>query len=85
MRIWHLLTHTSGLTYGFHRSHPVIARYRAAGFEEWGHPDGMDLAASCDAWASMPLLFQPGAEWNYIGVDRRPRPGDRGGLGPELR
>jgi CubicO group peptidase (beta-lactamase class C family) len=64
MRIWHLLTHTSGLTYGFHRSHPVDARYRAAGFE-WGHPDGMDLAASCDAWASMPLLFQPGAEWNY--------------------
>src|SRR3954453_20856610 len=23
MRIWHLLTHTSGLTYGFHYAHPV--------------------------------------------------------------
>ena len=25
VRIWHLLTHTSGLTYGFHRVHPVDA------------------------------------------------------------
>jgi CubicO group peptidase (beta-lactamase class C family) len=38
--------------------------YRAAGFE-WGTPRGMDLAACCDAWAQLPLLFQPGAEWNY--------------------
>jgi CubicO group peptidase (beta-lactamase class C family) len=64
MRIWHLLTHTSGLTYGFHRVHPVDAIYRAAGFDP-GAPKGMDLAAACDGWASMPLLFQPGAEWNY--------------------
>ncbi len=64
VRIWHLLTHTSGMTYGFHRSHPVDARYRAAGFE-WGTPQGMDLAGCCDAWAAQPLLFQPGAEWNY--------------------
>jgi len=64
VRIWHLLTHTSGLTYGFHRSHPVDAIYRANGFE-WGQPRGADLAACCDLWAGMPLLFQPGAEWNY--------------------
>ena len=64
VRIWHLLTHMSGLTYGFHYSHPVDAMYRAAGFE-WGSPPGMDLAACCDAWAAMPLLFQPGTEWNY--------------------
>ena len=64
VRIWHLLTHTSGLTYGFHRSHPVDALYRANGFE-WGIPRKTDLAACCDAWAGMPLLFQPGAEWNY--------------------
>jgi CubicO group peptidase (beta-lactamase class C family) len=64
MRIWHLLTHTSGLTYGFHRAHPVDARYREAGFE-WGTPPGMDLAQCCDAWAAQPLLFQPGTEWNY--------------------
>jgi CubicO group peptidase (beta-lactamase class C family) len=64
VRIWHLLTHTSGLTYGFHRSHPVDAQYRAAGFE-WGAPRKADLAACCDQWAGFPLLFQPGTEWNY--------------------
>ena len=64
VRIWHLLTHTSGLTYGFHRSHPVDAMYRERGFE-WGAPRKTDLAACCDIWAGLPLLFQPGAEWNY--------------------
>jgi CubicO group peptidase (beta-lactamase class C family) len=63
IRVWHLLTHTSGLTYGFHYSTPVDAMYRASGFE-WGAPPG-DNAAMCDAWASLPLLFQPGSEWNY--------------------
>src|SRR5712672_1503823 len=64
VRIWHLLTHTAGLTYGFLRVHPVDALYRAAGFE-WSVPRGMDLATACEAWAAMPLLFQPGTEWNY--------------------
>jgi CubicO group peptidase (beta-lactamase class C family) len=64
VRTWHLLTHTAGLTYGFHRVHPVDAQYRAAGFE-WGTPRGLDLAQCCDLWAGIPLLFQPGAEWNY--------------------
>jgi CubicO group peptidase (beta-lactamase class C family) len=64
VRIWHLLTHTSGLTYGFHRVNTVDAMYRNAGFE-WGSPAGLDLAGCCDAWAALPLLFQPGAEWNY--------------------
>jgi CubicO group peptidase (beta-lactamase class C family) len=64
VRIWHLLTHTAGLTYGFHFAHPVDAMYRAAGFE-LGGPRDMDLAASVDTWASIPLLFQPGSSWNY--------------------
>src|SRR5438552_73893 len=64
VRIWHLLTHTSGLTYGFHRVHPVDAMYRAAGFE-WASAPGMDLAQACDVWAGLPLLFQPGSDWNY--------------------
>ena len=64
VRIWHLLTHTSGLTYGFHHATPVDAMYRAAGFE-WGAPPQLDLAGCCDAWACIPLLFQPGTEWNY--------------------
>jgi CubicO group peptidase (beta-lactamase class C family) len=62
--VWHLLTHTAGLTYGFHHAHPVDAMYRSAGFE-WAPPDGSDLAACCDVWAGLPLLFEPGSEWNY--------------------
>jgi len=64
VRVWHLLTHTSGLTYGFLRNHPVDAMYRAQGFE-WGSPRGVDLAGCVDEWAGLPLLFQPGTEWNY--------------------
>ncbi|EHR50089.1 penicillin-binding protein, beta-lactamase class C [Saccharomonospora marina XMU15] len=64
IRVWHLLTHTAGLTYGFHHAHPVDGIYRAAGFE-WSTPQGKDLAACSEAWAELPLLFQPGTEWNY--------------------
>ena len=64
IRIWHLLTHTAGLTYGFHHAHPVDAIYRREGYE-WGAPRDVDLAGAVEAYASMPLLFQPGAEWNY--------------------
>ena len=64
LRIWHLLTHTAGLTYGFHHAHAVDEAYRAAGYE-WSSPEGTDLAAACDDWARLPLLFEPGSEWNY--------------------
>ncbi|MCZ2858554.1 serine hydrolase domain-containing protein [Blastococcus sp. VKM Ac-2987] len=64
IRIWHLLTHMSGLTYGFHHAHPVDAMYRAMG-HEWGTPPGADSAEVCRQWASVPLVFQPGSEWNY--------------------
>jgi CubicO group peptidase (beta-lactamase class C family) len=64
IRVWHLLSHTSGLTYGFHHAHPVDAMYRQAGFE-WGAPPGLDLAACSEKWAQLPLAFQPGSEWNY--------------------
>lgn len=50
IRIWHLLTHTSGLTYGFHHVDPVDELYRAAGFE-WTTPQGLDLAGCCEVWA----------------------------------
>jgi CubicO group peptidase (beta-lactamase class C family) len=63
VRIWHLLTHTSGLTYGFHRTHPVDGMYRTAGFDLGLRPGTLEQA--CDSWAEFPLLFQPGTEWNY--------------------
>ena len=64
VRVWHLLTHTSGLTYGFHHAHPVDEMYRLNGFD-FSSPPGADLATACDLLAEIPLLFQPGTEWNY--------------------
>jgi CubicO group peptidase (beta-lactamase class C family) len=64
IRVWHLLTHMSGLTYGFHHAHPVDGMYRAMG-HEWGTPPGADSAEVCRQWASVPLVFQPGSGWNY--------------------
>lgn len=60
----HLLTHTSGLTFGFYHSHPVDALYRDAGLEN-SVPSGADLARTCDVYASLPLQFEPGTQWNY--------------------
>ena len=62
VRIWHLLTHTAGLTYGFHYAHPLDGVYRQHGYE-FGSKD--DLATTVDAWARLPLLFEPGTEFNY--------------------
>ncbi len=64
MRLWHLLTHTSGLTYGFLMAHVVDEMYRKAGFE-WSVPKGANLEETCNQLAALPLLFQPGSEWNY--------------------
>ena len=64
MLVWHLLSHTAGLTYGFLYHSPVDDIYRRNGFE-WGVPKGFTLEQACDHWASLPLLFQPGTEWNY--------------------
>jgi CubicO group peptidase (beta-lactamase class C family) len=64
IRMWHLLTHTAGLTYGFHRVHPVDAMYRQAGYDLMT-PAEATLAEACDTWAGFPLLSHPGTEWNY--------------------
>ncbi|MEG3626611.1 serine hydrolase domain-containing protein [Streptomyces poriticola] len=60
----HLMTHTAGLTFGFYRTHPVDALYRAAGLESSVRP-GADLAETVDLYASLPLQFDPGTQWNY--------------------
>jgi CubicO group peptidase (beta-lactamase class C family) len=64
VRVHHLLSHMSGLTYGFHYLHPVDAIYRKLGYD-FGYPKGADLAQAVNDWCSAPLLFQPGSSWNY--------------------
>ncbi|MFC3574089.1 serine hydrolase domain-containing protein [Streptomyces yaanensis] len=60
----HLLTHTAGLTFDFYHAHPVDALYREAGIESSVVP-GTDLAGTCEAYARLPLQFEPGTQWNY--------------------
>jgi len=64
VRVHHLLSHMSGLTYGFHYVHPVDAIYRAKGYD-FGFPKGADLNQAVHDWCTSPLLFQPGSRWNY--------------------
>ena len=69
MTIRDLLTHTSGLTYGFMRGHPVDALYRAAGIDGVNSVN-MTLADFVETLADIPLLFSPGTEWSYsMGTD----------------
>ncbi len=58
-----LLTHTSGLTYGFMNANPVDALYRDQKFEALGH--GLTLAEFARKIASLPLIAHPGSAWNY--------------------
>ncbi|MCP5155761.1 MAG: beta-lactamase family protein [Ectothiorhodospiraceae bacterium] len=63
IQIHDLMTHTSGLTYGFFHATPVDAMYRARGID-FTRSDG-DLGTMVDALGEMPLLAHPGSEWNY--------------------
>ena len=61
--IRHLMTHTSGLTYGFMQANPVDARYRELKIEL--PTDAADLAEWVERAATIPLICQPGSQWNY--------------------
>ena len=58
-----LLTHTSGLTYGFMEATPVDAAYRERGVDFVGSNNS--LAEVVEIAADIPLIAQPGAAWNY--------------------
>ncbi len=58
-----LLTHTSGLTYGWMGRHPVDALYRKSNIG--GVVPGTTLADMCNSLAEVPLLFSPGTQWSY--------------------
>ncbi len=63
MTIRHLMTHTAGLTYGFMQTNVVDEAYRAADIEFPG--TAATLEELTQRVASVPLLCQPGSQWNY--------------------
>ena len=64
MTIRDLLTHTSGLTYGFMQEHPVDELYRKAGIEGANTVE-LTLKETVEALSEIPLLFSPGQHWSY--------------------
>lgn len=64
IRVWHLFTHSSGLTAGFLYNSIVDAMYREAGYE-FAAPPHLSIAECVDDWAGLPLLFNPGTRWGY--------------------
>jgi CubicO group peptidase (beta-lactamase class C family) len=65
MTVRDLLTHTSGLTYGFMERTNVDRAYRSLGIGAFGKSFSGDLAEMVQALAGLPLEFSPGTAWNY--------------------
>jgi CubicO group peptidase (beta-lactamase class C family) len=69
MTVHHLMTHTSGLTYGFMQTNVVDEAYRRAKLDFPGG-GGRTLAEQVEHLAEIPLICQPGSEWNYsVSID----------------
>lgn len=60
-----LLTHRSGITYGFMNGGPVGAGYRKNGVADGLTTTTMTLAEGINKLAAEPLIVQPGAAFNY--------------------
>ncbi|MBB4508235.1 serine hydrolase domain-containing protein [Rhizobium johnstonii] len=62
IRIRHLLTHTSGLSYSFFEGDDAYTR---AGVSDGLDEPGLPLAENLRRIASAPLRFAPGSDWQY--------------------
>jgi CubicO group peptidase (beta-lactamase class C family) len=68
MKVVDLVTHTSGLTYGFLMRTSVDAAYRKAKINDFQTPGGLD--EFIEQLAVLPLEFSPGTAWNYsVSID----------------
>lgn len=66
MTVRHLLTHTSGIPYGWDQTSYVDSLYRVKGGSGW---DGI-LEEKMKIIADIPLKHQPGTVWDYgLGID----------------
>ncbi len=77
----HLVTHTSGLSYGIVQKGPIrdellrkglipgqVSRWTVPGLDRGRKVKG--LAAFADGMATMPLVYEPGTKWSYgTGLD----------------
>ncbi|MEZ5872617.1 MAG: serine hydrolase domain-containing protein [Nitratireductor sp.] len=61
MTIEHLMTHRSGLSYGFLPDCHVAALYRKTDLRDTAGP----LSQMIDTIAGLPLAFDPGSKWQY--------------------
>jgi len=61
LTIRHLLTHTSGIVYGWGQSY-VDSLYRVTGVGGW---DSATIGDKVRILATLPLKFQPGTAWEY--------------------
>ena len=66
-----LMTHTSGLTYGFMQANALDQLYRDEKIDFSGDAEAeADLGEMVERLAKLPLLAQPGTRWNYsVGTD----------------
>jgi CubicO group peptidase (beta-lactamase class C family) len=64
IRLWHLLTHTAGLGYGFDIP-PDNEPYASAGISDGIDNPGISLEENLRRLASVPLFYVPGSEWRY--------------------
>ena len=68
MKVVDLVTHTSGLTYGFMSRTSVDAAYRKQKIGDLQTPGGLDELV--DQLSKLPLDFSPGENWNYsVSID----------------
>jgi CubicO group peptidase (beta-lactamase class C family) len=68
MKVIDLVTHTSGLTYGFMMRTTVDGEYRRQKVNDFQTPGGLD--AFVEQLAHIPLEFSPGDYWNYsVSID----------------
>jgi CubicO group peptidase (beta-lactamase class C family) len=68
MKVVDLVTHTSGLTYGFMMRTSVDAAYRKLKINDFQTPGG--LSGMIAQLADLPLEFSPGTKWNYsVSID----------------
>ncbi len=65
LTVFHMLTHTAGLSYAGDPWHPVDRMYQESWRKHGFFRRDMPLAELVEHFAELPLCFQPGSSWQY--------------------